>query len=151
MAGGQAPFAAFLSCADSRVPVEIVFDHGFGDIFVTRVAGNVVTTEIIGSLEFGTLVLGAKVLYVLGHSSCGAIKATMSGDAVPGVISSLYYHISPAIDGISSVDRATEENIKYQCKQVLASPVISNLVNQGKLVVVGGVIDIASGMVREIC
>lgn len=92
----QAPFAAFLGCADSRVPIEIVFDQGFGDLFVTRVAGNVATPEVIGSLEFGTAVLGAQVLYVLGHSSCGAVSAMAKGDAVPGQISSLSSRIRPA-------------------------------------------------------
>ncbi len=73
----QSPFAVFLGCADSRVPVEIVFDQGFGDLFVTRIAGNIATPEIIGSLEFGASVLGAKVIYVLGHTSCGAVAAAM--------------------------------------------------------------------------
>jgi carbonic anhydrase len=81
------PFALFLGCADSRVPIEIVFDHGFGDLFVTRIAGNVACSENIGSLEFGTRILGAKVLYVLGHTECGAVNATMQGDEVPGQIS----------------------------------------------------------------
>ncbi|MGH7306445.1 MAG: carbonic anhydrase [Candidatus Rokuibacteriota bacterium] len=75
----QAPFAAFLSCADSRVPVEIIFDQGFGDMFVVRVAGNVAAAEETASLEFGTLMLGAKVLVVLGHSGCGAVKAALEG------------------------------------------------------------------------
>jgi len=75
VAPSQAPFAAILGCADSRVPAEIVFDQGFGNIFVCRVAGNVATPEEIGSLEFGTLVLGAKVILVLGHERCGAVKA----------------------------------------------------------------------------
>lgn len=93
----QTPFAAFLGCADSRVPIEIVFDQGFGDIFVTRIAGNVADPTVIGSLEFGTLVLGAKVLFVLGHTSCGAVSATAKGEAVPGQISTLYQHIRPAV------------------------------------------------------
>jgi carbonic anhydrase len=76
VANGQKPFAAFLGCADSRVPIEIVFDQGFGDLFVTRIAGNVASSENIGSLEFGTKILGAKVLYVLGHTRCGAVRAT---------------------------------------------------------------------------
>ena len=81
------PFALFLDCADSRVPIEIVFDHGFGDLFVTRIAGNVACSENIGSLEFGTRILGAQVLCVLGHTECGAVNATMQGDEVPGQIS----------------------------------------------------------------
>src|SRR4028118_2393847 len=86
VAPSQAPFAATLGCADSRVPVEIVFDRGFGDIFVCRVAGNVATPEEIGSLEFGTLLLGAKVLMVLAHERCGAVKAAIQGGALPGNI-----------------------------------------------------------------
>ncbi len=80
----QKPFAAFLRCADSRVPIAIVFDQGFGDLFVTQIAGNVASSENIGSLEFGTHVLGAKVLYVLGHTNCGAVIATMAGSEGPG-------------------------------------------------------------------
>ena len=75
----QEPFAAVLSCADSRVPVEIIFDQSIGHIFVTRVAGNVVTPEIVGSLEYGAAVLGTKVILVLGHASCGAVKAAYPG------------------------------------------------------------------------
>ena len=78
VANGQKPFAAFLGCADSRVPIEIVFDQGFGDLFVTRIAGNVASSENIGSLEFGTKIPGAKVLYVLGHTRCGAVSAAVS-------------------------------------------------------------------------
>jgi len=85
----QEPFAALLACADSRVPVELVFDQTIGHLFVTRVAGNVVTPEIIGSLEYGVAVLGVKVLLVLGHRNCGAVKAAMKADPVPGQISVL--------------------------------------------------------------
>src|SRR5258705_5426811 len=94
----QEPFAAVLSCADSRVPVELIFDQTIGHIFVTRVAGNIVTPEIIASLEYGIAVLGVKVLLVLGHSSCGAVKAAMKADAVPGQISALYPHIQPSVE-----------------------------------------------------
>ena len=85
----QEPFAAVLSCADSRVPVELVFDQTIGHIFVTRIAGNIVTSEIIASLEYGAVVLGAKVLLVMGHANCGAVKATIQGKEVPGQISAL--------------------------------------------------------------
>ena len=97
----QTPFAAFLGCADSRVPIEIIFDQGFGDLFVTRIAGNVATPECIGSLEFATYLLGAKVLYILGHTSCGAVEAAAQGKEVPGQISTLFQHIRPAIKAAS--------------------------------------------------
>ena len=86
----QEPFAAVLSCADSRVPVEFIFDQSIGQLFVVRVAGNVTTPEIMASLEYGVAVLGTKVLVVLGHGNCGAVKATIEGKAVPGQISVLY-------------------------------------------------------------
>ena len=153
-AGGQSPFAAVLACADSRVPVEIVFDQGFGDIFVTRIAGNIVTAEIAGSLEFGTAVLGAKVLVVLGHSSCGAVSATLAGKAVPGLISSLYYNIQQGCDaacGDEKVASAIEENVKHQCKQLTISPVLKDLVAAGKLQIVGAVYHLATGEVKYVC
>ena len=87
----QEPFAALLSCADSRVPVELVFDQSIGHLFVVRVAGNVATSrKMIASLEYGAAVLGTKVIMVLGHGSCGAVKATIDGKAVPGQISQLF-------------------------------------------------------------
>eukprot|EP00529_Nitzschia_sp_RCC80_P030839 CAMPEP_0113459834 /NCGR_PEP_ID=MMETSP0014_2-20120614/10669_1 /TAXON_ID=2857 /ORGANISM="Nitzschia sp." /LENGTH=292 /DNA_ID=CAMNT_0000351455 /DNA_START=88 /DNA_END=966 /DNA_ORIENTATION=+ /assembly_acc=CAM_ASM_000159 len=150
--GGQAPFAAFLSCADSRVPVEMVFDQGFGDLFICRIAGNIVNTETIGSLEFGCAVLGAKVLYVMGHSSCGAVNATMAGAAVPGVISSLYYGIKPGCDAAhGDLDTAIAENVKVQVSQLAVSPVLKDLVANGDLEIIGGVYDLTTGKVNRVC
>mmetsp|Transcript_21489 Transcript_21489/g.36853 ORF Transcript_21489/g.36853 Transcript_21489/m.36853 type:complete len:238 (+) Transcript_21489:128-841(+) len=152
VAAGQKPFAAFLACADSRVPVEIIFDQGFGDVFVTRVAGNIATPELIGSLEFGTAVLGAKVLMVLGHTACGAVAATAKGGDVPGVISSLYYHIKPAVRACGgAVEPSIEENVRVQARQLAeVSPVLAGLIKEGKLKIVGGVYDLATGTVKEI-
>lgn len=149
VAAGQTPFASILGCADSRVPVELVFDQGFGDLFVCRAAGNIVTPEILGSLEFGTLVLGSKALVVLGHSACGAVKATIAGDAVPGQISALYQHIQPAVDAAGpDLDLAIAENVRIQARLLArSSPVIAGLMREGKLKVVGGVYDLASGRV----
>src|SRR5271169_1542568 len=111
----QEPFAAVLSCADSRVPVELVFDQTIGHIFVTRVAGNVVTSEIIASLEYGAAVLGTKVILVMGHGNCGAVKATIQAKEVPGQISALYPHIQPAVDQAgSNLEAATRANAKIQ-------------------------------------
>ncbi|CAA9350013.1 MAG: Carbonic anhydrase, beta class [uncultured Gemmatimonadetes bacterium] len=149
----QRPFAAVLSCADSRVPPEILFDQGFGDVFVCRAAGNIVTPELIGSLEFGTLVLGSKVLMVMGHTGCGAVKATIAGDAVPGQISTLYRHIQPAVDRVASreLEAVTRENVRVQARLLrTSSPVVAQLVRDKKLVVAGGVYDLATGRVTAV-
>ena len=145
----QEPFAAVLSCADSRVPVEMVFDQSIGHIFVTRVAGNVITPEIIGSLEYGAAVLGTKVILVMGHSGCGAVKATIQGKEVPGQISSLFPHIQPAVDQAGpNLEAATKANAKIQATLLReASTVISGLLKEGKLRVVAGYYDLASGAV----
>src|SRR5262249_47761721 len=89
----QEPFAAVLSCADSRVPVELIFDQSIGRIFVTRVAGNIASSEIIASLEYGVAVLGTRALIVLGHANCGAVKASIDAKPVPGQISGLYPYV----------------------------------------------------------
>ena len=148
----QEPFAAVLSCADSRVPAEIVFDQSIGHIFVTRVAGNVITPEIIGSLEFGAAVLGTKVILVLGHSNCGAVKATIQGKEVPGQISSLFPHIQPAVDQAGSdLAAATKANAKFQATLLRqASTVISGLVKSGAVKVVAGYYDLGTGSVTLI-
>ena len=143
----QEPFAAVLSCADSRVPVELVFDQSIGRIFVTRVAGNVVTPEIIASLEYGAAVLGTKVILVMGHGGCGAVKATIQAKEVPGQISALYPHIQPAVDQAGpNLEAATKANAKIQSALLrTASTVIAGLVKEGKLKVVAGYYDIANG------
>lgn len=145
----QEPFAAVLSCADSRVPVELVFDQSIGHLFVTRVAGNVVTPEIIGSLEYGAAVLGTKVILVMGHSNCGAVKAAIAGKEVPGQISSLFPHIQPAIDQAGhDLEAAIKANAKIQARLLSeASPVIAGMVKDGKLKVAAGYYDLASGRV----
>jgi carbonic anhydrase len=145
----QEPFAAVLACADSRVPVELVFDQTIGHIFVTRVAGNIVTPEIIASLEYGVAVLGVKVLLVLGHSSCGAVKAAMKADTVPGQISSLYPYLRQAVqqsDG--SVDKAIEANAKIQADLLrTSSTVVRDAIKAGTLKVQGAVYDLGTGKV----
>src|SRR5271169_3498390 len=122
----QEPFASVLSCADSRVPVELVFDQTIGHIFVNRVAGNILTPEIIGSIEYGAAVLGTKVILVMGHGSCGAVKATIYGKEVPGQISSLFPHIQPAVDQAGhDLEAAIRANAKIQAALLReSSPVI---------------------------
>jgi len=144
----QEPFAALLSCADSRVPVEMVFDQSIGRIFVTRVAGNIVTPEIIASLEYGAAVLGTRVILVMGHGNCGAVKATIQAKEVPGQISALFPHIQPAVDQAGpNLEAATKANAKIQAALLRqASTVISSLLKEGKVKVVAGYYDIASGV-----
>jgi carbonic anhydrase len=152
VAKGQKPFASILGCADSRVPSEIIFDEGFGDLFVCRVAGNIATREEIGSLEFGTLVLGSKVIMVLGHERCGAVDATIKGAQVPGQIASLIDAIKPAVEKSANqpgdkLENAIKSNVLYQIEKLKASPVISQLIKEEKLKVVGGYYDLDTGAV----
>ena len=143
----QQPFAAVLSCADSRVPVELVFDQSIGHIFVTRVAGNVITPEIIASLEYGAVVLGTKVILVMGHSHCGAVKATIQGKEVPGQISALFPHIQPAVDQAGpDLELATKANAKMQSTLLReSSTVISELAKSGGVKVRAGYYDVGTG------
>jgi carbonic anhydrase len=143
----QEPFAGVLSCADSRVPVELVFDQTIGHIFVTRVAGNIVTSEIMASLEYGAAVLGTKAILVMGHGSCGAVKATIQGKAVPGQISALYPHIQPAVEQAGTdLEAASKANAKIQAALLRdSSPVLGGLIKEGKLKIAAGFYDIATG------
>jgi carbonic anhydrase len=151
----QKPFGAILSCADSRVPSEIIFDQGFGDLFICRVAGNIATPEEIGSLEFGTLVLGAKVIMVMGHKRCGAVDATIKGAQVPGQIASLLEAIKPAVKNSESqtgdrLENATKANVLFQIEKLKASPVLSGLIKEEKLKIVGGYYDLDTGAVNRV-
>lgn len=145
----QEPFAAVLACADSRVPVELIFDQTIGHIFVTRVAGNVVTPEIIATLEYGVVVLGVKALLVVGHRNCGAVKAAMNADTVPGQISALYQHLHPAVEQSGgSVDKAIEANARFQAELLrTSSTVIRDASKAGRLRVEAGIYDLATGRV----
>jgi carbonic anhydrase len=145
----QQPFAAVLACADSRVPVELVFDQSIGQIFVTRLAGNIATSEIIASLEYGAAVLGVKVILVMGHSFCGAVEAALKHEKAPGQISALYPHIQPAIDLAGrDLDATAKANARIQAGLLRkASTVISGLVKEGKLLVRAAFYNIASGEV----
>jgi carbonic anhydrase len=145
----QEPFAAVLSCADSRVPVELIFDQTIGQIFVTRVAGNIVTPEIIASLEYGVAVLGTEVLLVLGHLGCGAVKAAMKSDAVPGQISTLYLGLRHAVEqSEGNLEKAIEANAKIQADLLrTSSTVIRDAFKAGKLKVEAGVYNLATGKV----
>ena len=145
----QEPFAAVLACADSRVPVELIFDQTIGHIFVARVAGNMVTPEIIATLEYGVAVLGVKVLLVLGHTSCGAVQAAMKNDTVPGQISVLYKHLRPAVEKSGgNLDQAIGLNAEHQAELLrTSSTVVRDALKGGKVKLVSGVYDLASGKV----
>ena len=122
------------------------------DLFVTRIAGNVAATENIASLEFATQVLGAKVLFVLGHTSCGAVTAAARAEPVPGQISALFQHIRPAIRAAKGdVAAAIRENVRLQAETLVeASTVISSLVKERKVIVAGGIFDLESGRVDPV-
>ena len=156
----QEPFAAVLSCADSRVPVELVFDQTIGHLFVTRVAGNLVTPEIIGSLEYGVAVLGVKVLLVLGHTSCGAIKGAIDG-AKLGNLTGLLEKLTPAVRAVKDVegprtsknaafvDAVATENVRLTLLEIRRiSPVLAGLEREKKIVLVGAMYHVESGEVQ---
>ncbi len=145
----QEPFAGVLSCADSRVPIELLFDQSIGHVFVTRVAGNIVTSEIMASLEYGAAVLGTKAILVMGHGNCGAVKATIQGKEVPGQISALYPHIQPAVEQAGhDLEAATKANARIQAALLReSSPVLAGLIKDNKLKISSAYYDIASGKV----
>ncbi len=145
----QEPFAAVLACADSRVPVEILFDQSIGHVFVTRVAGNIVTPEIMASMEYAVAVLGVKALLVLAHTNCGAVSAAVAAKEVPGQISVLYQHLMPGIRGAKGdVPLAAKMNAIYQA-QVLreSSTVIAKAIKNDGAKVTSGVYDLGTGRV----
>ena len=148
----QEPFAAVLACADSRVPVELIFDQTIGHLFVNRVAGNIATTEIIASLEYGVAVLGTKTIMVLGHGSCGAVDAAIANKPVPGQISSLYRALRPAVNqGGGNLDQCIADNAKIQAQLLReASTVLAEAIAKGNLSVVAGVYDLATGKVTMV-
>lgn len=145
----QEPFAAVLSCADSRVPVELVFDQTIGDLFVCRVAGNIINAEIIGSLEYGAAVLGVKLLLVMGHANCGAVKAAVSKKPVPGQIASLYPHLEQAVvAGGGDLKKTIQQNAMLQANLLeKTSTVLAPMVKEGKLQIKAAYYDVGDGKV----
>lgn len=155
-AGGQYPFAAILSCMDSRAPVEIVFDQTIGDVFSLRVAGNVVGRDMLGSLEYAMKVVGSKLILVLGHSDCGAIKGAIDGVEL-GNLTDLLKKIGPAVlppipaaksKDAAYVARVAEGNVHLSVKEIRAeSPVLKEMLDAGKIGLAGGMYDIETGKV----
>jgi carbonic anhydrase len=157
-ATGQFPKAVILSCLDSRVPVEDVFDRGIGDVFVGRVAGNFVNEDLLGSMEFGCKVAGAKVILVLGHEYCGAVMSAID-DVKLGNITAMLSKIRPAVakveyegDRTSAnaefVHAVCESNVMHTMEQIRAnSPILKEMEEKGEIKIIGGVYDMSTGVV----
>jgi carbonic anhydrase len=157
---GQHPFAVILSCIDSRTSAELIFDQGLGDVFSVRIAGNIVNEDILGSMEFGCKVAGAKIIVVLGHTKCGAIKGACDNVEL-GNLTSLISKIKPAVDqetvtsnnrtssNASFVENVAELNVSLSVKNILLkSPIIAEMVKNDQIGIVGGVHDISTGEVK---
>ncbi|MBD2249042.1 carbonic anhydrase [Nostoc sp. FACHB-888] len=156
VAKAQYPFAAILGCADSRVPAEIVFDQGLGDLFVVRVAGNVVSDTVIGSLEYSTTVLGSQLIVVLGHKRCGAVAEAIKNEPLPGRIGLIVEGIKPSLERVKlrtgdSMQDAIIANIQYQTEKLQEnSTILAKLLHKGKLKIVGACYDIDTGKINII-
>jgi carbonic anhydrase len=157
---GQHPFAVILSCIDSRTSAELIFDQGLGDVFSVRIAGNVVNEDILGSMEFGCKVAGAKIIVVLGHTKCGAVKGACDNVEL-GNLTGLIQKIKPAVEAEDTiianrnasnsifVEKVAELNVGVSVKNILVkSPIIAEMVKNGEIGIVGGVHDISSGEVK---
>ena len=159
-AAGQAPKAIILSCIDSRVPVEDIFDQGIGDIYVARVAANIENTDILGSIEYATKVTGAKLIVVLGHERCGAIAAAIDNVQL-GNITALLENVKPAVEALSDypgdktsanpefVHLVAEKNVELTIQNILEkSPIVAEMVEAGEVNIVGGLYNLHTGEVE---
>jgi len=150
----QNPFAVILGCADSRVPPEVIFDQGLGDLFVVRVAGNVLDDMILASLEYAEIHLHTPLIMVLGHSKCGAVEATVTGGKQEGHLSSLTSVIRPALDKVKDqsgdlINNTAKVNAKMVAEQLKSSGAhFTELVKSGKLMVVAAYYDLETGVVE---
>ncbi len=157
LANGQSPFATVLGCADSRVPVETIFDHEPGDIFTIRIAGNFITEAVLGSVEYAVAVLKSPLIMVLGHTSCGAVKAAVelvqTGKVLPGHMQSLAVGIEPAAKAAQHspgdwLHNAVVENVRLNAQHLRSStPILAEAVRTQSVEVVGAVYDLSSGAV----
>ena len=154
---GQYPFAFVLGCIDSRVPTELVFDQGIGDIFTARVAGNVVNRDLLGSMEFSCRLAGSKAVVVLGHTSCGAVLGAIDA-AELGNLTGLVQKIEPAVTAVDGardsentqyVDAVAETNVRMVLNQIRSnSPVLAEMESAGEIALVGAMYDVSTGEVR---
>ena len=159
-ASGQFPQAVILSCLDSRVPVELVFDVGIGDVFVGRVAGNVENVDQLGSMEFATKAAGAKLVMVLGHEACGAVKGACDGVEL-GNLTALLAKIQPAVDAVEGfeadqrnsknadfVEKVVEKNVRMTVADIRKdSPVLAEAEKAGEIMIVGAIYSLQDGSV----
>jgi carbonic anhydrase len=154
----QHPFAVVLGCSDSRVPIELVFDQGFGDLFVIRVAGNVIATDVIGSIAYALAHLHTRLLVVLGHEGCGAVSAALKAQAAGGepkhveallrLIGPGLRDLPPQLQGAAQWSAAVEANVRWSMGQLAAIPAGREILESGRLTMVGAVYELASGQVR---
>lgn len=158
-ASGQYPFAAILGCIDSRVPAELIFDQGIGDIFNVRIAGNFVNDDILGSLEFACKVAGSKIIVVLGHTSCGAVKGACDNVKL-GKLTGMLDNIQPAVNNVKDgfeeqssqnaafVQAVADQNVELTVNAIKQrSEVLREMVDNGEITIVGAMYDVASGKV----
>jgi carbonic anhydrase len=154
-ASGQHPFAVVLACMDSRAPIEIIFDQGIGDVFGIRIAGNVVNEDVLGSMEYATKVVGSKLVVVLGHTSCGAVKGAID-DAKLGNLTGLLAKIRPAVSASGTgsakddayVNKVAEANVSQAMKEIREkSPTIKAQLDAGTVGLVGAIYDVSTGKV----
>jgi carbonic anhydrase len=156
---GQHPFAVILSCIDSRTSAELIFDQGLGDVFSVRIAGNIINEDILGSMEFGCKVAGSKIIVVLGHTKCGAIKGACDHVEM-GNLTALLSKISPAVDNETQtkenrnssnsvfVENVATINVKQTVQAIMdRSPILSEMIQNGQLGIIGGIHDISTGEV----
>ena len=154
LAGYQNPFAIFFGCGDSRVAAEIIFDQGLGDLFVVRIAGNLATDEAIGSVEYAVEHLGARLVVVMGHERCGAVKAALEGGHAPGRIGTLVEAIEPAVDrsrGKSGdpLDNAVRANVGLVADRLsFAEPILAEKVRDHSIKIVGARYDLDGGTIE---
>jgi len=153
--GGQKPFAVIVGCSDSRIPPEILFDQGIGDLFTIRLAGNIVDDTALGSIEYAVDHLGTRLVVVLGHSKCGAVTATAKGGHAPGHIAGIVKLIAPALDRGKDksgdlVDNAIRENARLVAATISSSkPILEKMTEEGKIAVVPLYYDIDTGLVEK--
>jgi len=156
VAKGQNPFAVIIGCSDSRVPPEIIFDQGLGDLFIIRIAGNVIDNPGLGSIEYGVEHLNVPLVMVLGHEKCGAVDAAVKGGEAPGQIGSLIEAIKPAVEKAKTesgdmLDNAVQENVKMVVAKLKASkPILAEMLEKGKIKIIGARYDLDTGIVEVI-